>query len=385
MRIVMFYHSLVSDWNHGNAHFLRGIVAELIDRGHELKVYEPAEGWSLQHLIEEYGSEPVEEFHKYYPGLYSFKYSPDTIDLDRELDGAQLVIVHEWNEHQLVSRIGQHRKLNTGYRLLFHDTHHRSLTDPESMGSYDLSEYDGLLAYGEVIRNIYLKNGWIQRAWTWHEAADVRMFHPFEDVIKQGDLIWIGNWGDEERTKELHEYLLQPVKSLGLKARVYGVRYPDEAIKDLNGSGIEFKGWLANFKVPRAFAEFRVTIHVPRRPYVASLRGIPTIRPFEALACGIPLVSSPWEDTEGLFTIGKDFLMARNGNEMKRLLKDVLNDSSLAGDLSRHGRETILRRHTCSHRVKELMQIYKELSITGIIDKDSLNNPSEVNANRNEG
>ena len=30
MRVVMFYHSLLSDWNHGNAHFLRGIVSELL-------------------------------------------------------------------------------------------------------------------------------------------------------------------------------------------------------------------------------------------------------------------------------------------------------------------------------------------------------------------
>ena len=35
MRIVLFVHSLVSDWNHGNAHFLRGVVRELLARGHE--------------------------------------------------------------------------------------------------------------------------------------------------------------------------------------------------------------------------------------------------------------------------------------------------------------------------------------------------------------
>jgi len=34
MKIVMFYHSLVSDWNHGNAHFLRGVASELVARGH---------------------------------------------------------------------------------------------------------------------------------------------------------------------------------------------------------------------------------------------------------------------------------------------------------------------------------------------------------------
>ena len=41
MRFVLFYHSLLSDWNHGNAHFLRGIAGELQHRGHEVVVYEP--------------------------------------------------------------------------------------------------------------------------------------------------------------------------------------------------------------------------------------------------------------------------------------------------------------------------------------------------------
>ena len=55
MKIVMFYHSLVSDWNHGNAHFIRGIVTELLAQGHEVRVLEPESGWSRQNLILEQG------------------------------------------------------------------------------------------------------------------------------------------------------------------------------------------------------------------------------------------------------------------------------------------------------------------------------------------
>ena len=40
MRFVLFCHSLLSDWNHGNAHFLRGVVTELCERGHLVDVYE---------------------------------------------------------------------------------------------------------------------------------------------------------------------------------------------------------------------------------------------------------------------------------------------------------------------------------------------------------
>lgn len=41
MRIVFFVHSLLSDWNHGNAHFLRGVASELTSRGHDGRVFEP--------------------------------------------------------------------------------------------------------------------------------------------------------------------------------------------------------------------------------------------------------------------------------------------------------------------------------------------------------
>jgi spore maturation protein CgeB len=117
------------------------------------------------------------------------------------------------------------------------------------------------------------------------------------------------------------------------------------------------RGWLPNYRVPEVFARHRVTVHIPRRPYVRALPGIPTIRPFEALACGIPLVSAPWRDVEGLFTPGEDYLVARDGREMAGHLRRVLADPDLAVHLAAHGRQTILDRHTCAHRVDELMTI----------------------------
>jgi spore maturation protein CgeB len=361
MKIVLFYHSLLSDWNHGNAHFLRGVASELLARGHDAQVYEPHDSWSLQNLLKEHGQSAVESFHAAYSTLSSTQYDLQTLDLDQALDGADLVLVHEWNNHSLVQRIGEHRARNSGYRLLFHDTHHRAVTERESMAAYDLRHYDGVLAFGNVIRDLYLQEGWTQRAWTWHEAADTRVFHPIGGAEAEGDLVWVGNWGDEERTRELHEFLLQPAKALGLKARVYGVRYPDHALQALREAGIEYAGWLPNYEAPQVFARFKVTVHVPRRPYVEALPGIPTIRPFEALACGIPLICAPWNDAEGLFTPGEDFLTARTGEEMKAQLQTVLHDSKERQALVEHGRATILARHTCAHRVGELLNIYEEL------------------------
>jgi spore maturation protein CgeB len=311
--------------------------------------------------VAEYGTAPLRDFRKVYPHLRSTPYVLEQLDIERLLDGVDLVIVHEWNDHELVRRLGAHRQRHPGCVLLFHDTHHRSVTDPRSIAAYDLSQYDGVLAYGKAMRDIYLANGWAKRAWIWHEAADTRVFFPLPQADKQGDLVWIGNWGDEERTAELQEFLFAPVSALGLRARVHGVRYPKEACETLAAAGIEYAGWLPNYKVPQVLAQYRVALHIPRRPYVKVLPGIPTIRPFEALACGIPLVCSPWRDTEGLFTPGKDFLVARHGQEMQRHLQMLLQDDNRAQEMAAHGRQTILQRHTCAHRVDELLHIWDEL------------------------
>jgi len=103
-------------------------------------------------------------------------------------------------------------------------------------------------------------------------------------------------------------------------------------------------------------------LHIPRRPYVTDLPGIPTIRPFEAMACGIPLICSPWHDTEHLFTPGKDFLIAHDGDAMKRLINKVLSDSAFAEELATNGLSTIRQQHTCAHRVDELLEIYAGLA-----------------------
>jgi spore maturation protein CgeB len=356
MRFVIFTHSLVSDWNHGNAHFLRGIASELIRRDHDVDVYEPENGWSRQNLLLEQGNAPIEEFSLKYPLLRTTYYDESTLNLTSVLKDAEVVIVHEWNTPTLVSAIGALRAKHD-YQLFFHDTHHRILTDRDNMSKVHLSEYDGVLAYGKVIRDAYREFGWARQAWTWHEAADTCVFHPMKQTEREGDLVWIGNWGDDERADSIREFLIKPVQALSLKARIYGVRYPQCALDQLAEAGIEYGGWLPNYLVPQVFSRYRVTVHVPRLPYVKALPGIPTIRPFEALACGIPLVSAPWVDSEKLFAPGKDFLFAESSEDMTKHLARILNDDTLAGSLSRHGLETIKNRHTCAHRVDELLSI----------------------------
>lgn len=361
MKVALFCHSILSDWNHGNAHFLRGIVSELRARGARVRLFEPADGWSAQNLIAETGALPVDALDARYPLLGArevVRYAgAGPHDLAAALDGVDLVLVHEWTDPGLVARIGRLRASGASFVLLFHDTHHRSVTAPAELDRFDLDGYDGVLAFGEAVRDRYARRGWGRGAHVWHEAADVRVFRPLPRAERPADIVWIGNWGDDERTAELREYLLDPVRRLRLTGTAHGVRYPAEGLRDVHRAGLWYRGWLPNYDVPGVYARHRVTVHIPRRPYVRVLRGIPTIRPFEAMACGIPLVCAPWEDAEGLFEPGRDYLLACDGAQMTEHLRDVLSDPQLAAALAAHGLATVLARHTCAHRVDELLQI----------------------------
>jgi spore maturation protein CgeB len=352
----MFYHSLVSDWNHGNAHFLRGIATELLNRGHHVDVFEPANGWSRSNLISQYGDRAIHDFKQAYPGLTSLTYDPETSDLDPILEDADVVLVHEWNPASIIERIGEHRK-RAKYRVYFHDTHHRCVSDAHFKVPQN---YDGILVYGESLRRRYERKGWASRIWVWHEAADTRVFKPSDRAARCGDLVWVGNWGDDERTRELNEFLFEPVRNLKLHGCVYGVRYPEEALRRLATSGLRYAGWVANFRVPHIFSGFDMTIHVPRRPYREQLPGVPTIRVFEALACGIPLVSSPWDDCEHLFERGRDYLVAENTAEMTDMLAQLSQNEALRRELAEHGLSTIRTRHTCVHRTDQLLEIVRQ-------------------------
>ena len=105
MRVVLFCHSLLSDWNHGNAHFLRGVVTDLQVRGHDVRVYEPRDAWSAVNLLLDAGQDALGAVREFYPHLQITRYDPDGLDIAEAVDDADVVLVHEWNPPELVAAI----------------------------------------------------------------------------------------------------------------------------------------------------------------------------------------------------------------------------------------------------------------------------------------
>jgi len=355
MRLILYTHSLISDWNHGNAHFLRGVLRELEARGHETLALEPQESWSRSHLVAERGQAAIDQFAAEFPELSVHIYGED-FDHEAALARADVVLVHEWTDPALVERLGRLRRAGAGFTLIFHDTHHRAVSQEGDIAGLSLADYDLVLAFGETLRERYLRQGWGRQVHVWHEAADTHLFRPLPGEGPREDLVWIGNWGDGERARELDEYLIEPARTLQLTGSVHGVRYPADALERLAGTRLKYRGSIANSDAPAAFARHRMTVHVPRRPYVEALPGIPTIRVFEALACGIPLISAPWQDSEGLFR-GDDFLRVETGAQMRAAMRLLRDDPDAAEAYARRGLETIRARHSCAHRVDELLAI----------------------------
>jgi spore maturation protein CgeB len=364
LRFAYIAHTVRSDWNNGNAHFLRGLMRALIAMQHDVAIFEPETDWSIANLrTESQGERSLRDFTRKYPDLdiSTYAQADDEDWWASALAGRDVVILHEWNPPELAQLLLRLRE-KLGFILLFHDTHHRASSTPEQMKRFGLAQFDGVLAFGEALRTIYRERFGLTRVWTLHEAADTSVFHPLPGTCKTADAVWIGNWGEGERSEEIRDYYLHPAAALRARAhfKIYGVRYPDDGLQACAESGVQYGGYLSNLDAPSSYAAARLTVHIPRQQYSSAMAGIPTIRVFEALACGIPLISAPWRDCEGLFRPG-DFRMVHTSAEMVDAMRLLLSDSVAAEEQAARGLETVLARHTCAHRAQELTSICKEL------------------------
>jgi spore maturation protein CgeB len=357
-RFALFYHSLISDWNHGNAHFLRGLMRALQARGHEVTCYERADNWSLVHL-EKIQPDAIATFERSFPDLHFERYTWEADlgeRLRRRLRHVDVVLVHEWNEPSLIRLVGRICR-ESGVRAFFHDTHYRVVLDAEHRAELALEQFDGILAYSPSTAQRYRDLGF-PNVHVLHEAADTTVFAPLT-TPKTTDVVFVGNYGDGDRSDELEDFVFGPRRLLPrLNYAVYGVRYPDDVVARLrNGLDIDYRGWLPNVLVPRVYSAARVVLHVPRRQYTQLLPGTPTIRVFEALASGACLISLPWPDTDGLFDAGRDYAVASTPQEMRESIDWLCRDDQARAAFERHGRQTILDRHTCDHRASELLEL----------------------------
>lgn len=344
MRIVYLARTL------RDAHFACGVLRELGVRGHEASGLElaRAEGDGTA-------------FAEAYPELTIE--TGDAAGLAARLEAAELVIVHDGCDPAAIAAAGAARG-KAGFTLLLHDTHARPVAGEAAAPLPGLDGYDGVLAACDALTTIYREAGWGERAASWHFAADTRLFHPPhpQDEIDRDGVVWFGNWNGGARADVWEDFLLNAAFAQDIHLDVYGAGYPDQARRLMHHYEARYRGPVANSAVPGIFARHQSSVHLPRPDLAAALPGYAAIGIFEVMACGLPLITAPWEDADGLFRSGQDYAYAESLETMARHMRDVEQDEVARARLIASALQTIRTRHNCGVRADALLRFVDGLA-----------------------
>ena len=162
------------------------------------------------------------------------------------------------------------------------------------------------------------------------------------------DLSYLGTYSDD-RQPVLERLLLEPARRAPhLSFCVAGPQYPEGIAWPANVTRFEHVG-------PADHAEFygvsRFTLNVTRADMVRA-GWSPSVRLFEAAACGTPIISDPWDGLDAVFRPGRDILVARSGEAVLAALTG-LGEAERQG-IGAAGQARVLAAHTAAHRAAEL-------------------------------
>jgi spore maturation protein CgeB len=210
---------------------------------------------------------------------------------------------------------------------------------PEVIPGYDLYlSFTG----GPTLRRIEEQYG-SPAARALYCSVDPEAYRPL-DIAKKWDLSYLGTYSDD-RQPTLERLLIEPARRLPhLKFVVAGPQYPESVDWPVNVERIEHCP-------PADHAEFysasRFTLNVTRADMIAA-GWSPSVRLFEAGACGVPVISDRWDGIEDLLEPGREIILADTTEDAVAAL------GTDAAGLGAAARRKILGSHTAAHRAVEL-------------------------------
>jgi spore maturation protein CgeB len=344
MRVVILGLSITSSWGNGHATTFRGLVRELAKRGHQVTFLERDQPWYAQHR--DLPDPPYGTTH-----LYGSLHELDErhADLVREADlvivGSYVpdgVKVGDWVQAQ-AQGVKAFYDIDTPVTLAKLARGEHEYLHPRQVPGYDLYlSFTG----GPTLKRLQREYG-SPCARVLYCSFDPELYHP-EPVPQQWDLGYMGTYSDD-RQPSVNAFLLEPARRHPPgRFTIVGPQYPETASWPSN---VLHQPHLPPAEHRRFYNAQRFTLNVTRKDMIAA-GWSPSVRLFEAAACGTPIISDRWTGIESLLVPHQEILLVDRTEDVLEILRRVGEEERLR--IAERARKRILSEHTAAHRAAEV-------------------------------
>jgi len=344
MKIVILGLSITSSWGNGHATTYRGLVRQLAGRGHNVLFLERDLPWYADNR-----DLPRP------PGARTELY--DSVGALRErfeadVRGADLVVVGSYVPEGI--EVGQWVTAHACGVTAFYDIDTPVTLAKLGNGGADyiskplIPRYDLYLSFtgGPTLDRLEREFG-ARMARALYCSVDPEQYAPTR-ADPAWDLGYLGTYSDD-RQPSLTRLLLDPARGLhDHRFVVAGPQYPDDIAWPDNVDRI-------THLPPRDHRSFynaqRYTLNITRQDMIRA-GWSPSVRLFEAAACGTPIISDYWDGLGELFEPGREILIARSARDTREYLHEM--SDAERREVGSRARARVLDGHTAAHRAAQL-------------------------------
>ena len=349
LNIVVIGLSVTSSWGNGHATTYRALIGALARRGHHVTFLERDVPWYRDHR------------DLTNPSSWRVELYQSLKDIPRRFGSlvrnANLVVIGSYVPDGIAISewVTTHaRRITAFYDIDTPVTLARLEHGLEYLSAAMIPRFDLYLSFagGPVPQTIEKRYG-SPLARVLYCSADTDIYTP-QVAKKRWTLGYLGTYSDD-RQPVLEQLLITPARTLASEQFVVaGAQYPAGTVWPDNVSRIEH---LSPTRHPAFYAEQRFTLNATRADMKA-LGFSPSVRLFEAAACGTPVISDRWPGLETIFEPSREILLASGPREVLEILRDMPEDRRRS--VAEQARRRVLRDHTSDHRARQLEGYYAE-------------------------
>ena len=348
MKIVILGLSITSSWGNGHATTYRGLVRELVERGHDLLFLERDVPWYAGNRDL---PEPPYGRTRLYRSLKELKarHASRVRDADMVVVGSYVpegVAVGEWVVEQ-ARGVKAFYDIDTPVTLAKLERGDMEYLSPALIPRYDLYlSFTG----GPTLRRIERKYG-SPMARPLYCSVDPTLYYP-DRSARPGEYRWdlgyLGTYSDD-RQPPLERLMLDAAREWkDGRFVVAGPQYPRTIDWPENTKRIEH---LPPARHRGFYNRQRFTLNITRADMIRAGYS-PSVRLFEAAACATPIISDYWKGLDTFFRFDEEILVSRSPEDTLGYLLDLPDEVRRA--IGARARERVLSEHTAAHRAAEL-------------------------------